>query len=145
MPLDAEVRLADRLLEVERALLEELFERLALAGFPDITRKATGLFKDIAPTGSTLADIAQRSAVTEEQVRRAADDLARQGYAEVDGDHVRLTERGWAAVGAGREALRDIEVAWAQHLGEERFAAFAAVLEDLSAWHRGEPHTSPTG
>jgi hypothetical protein len=141
MPLDAEIRLADRLMDVERALVAELYERLALAGFPDITREATGLFKDIAPAGSALVDIAQRAAISEEQARRTAGDLARQGYAEVDGDRVRLTERGWTAVGAGRQALRDIEVAWAQHLGEARFAAFAAALEDLAAWHRGEPQS----
>ena len=142
MPLDAEIRLGDRLLEVERALLEELFERLALAGFPDIPRDATALFKDIAPGGSSLTDIAQRAAVGPDQARRTADEMARRGYAEVEGDAVRLTERGWAAVGAGRQALRDIEVAWAQHLGEQRFAAFAAALEDLAAWHRGEPHAA---
>jgi DNA-binding MarR family transcriptional regulator len=137
MPLDDETRLADRLVEVERALLAEFYERLALAGFPDVSLEATGVFKDIDPAGSTIADLASRAQLTESQARRVVADLREHGYLEVEGDHAALTERGWAAVAAGRQALRDVEDAWAEHLGADRFAAFAAVLDDLAAWHRG--------
>jgi hypothetical protein len=139
MPLDDEVTLGDRLIEVQRALLTEFYERLALAGFADIGADSTVVFKDVAPEGSVVADLAQRAQVTEAQAREAAEDLAAHGYAQFEGGVVRLTERGWAAVAAGRRALRDVEAAWAQHLWRERIAALGDVLDDLAAWHRGEP------
>ena len=62
-----------------------------------------------------------------------------QGYAQLDGDTVRLTERGWAAVGAGRAALGEIEAAWRARVGTERFGVFADVLAQLAAWQAGRP------
>jgi DNA-binding MarR family transcriptional regulator len=141
MPLDDDVTLGDHLLDVQRALLAELYDRLAVAGFPDLTLETTALFKDVAPAGSTVADIAARAQLGRSGVQRAADALSRQGYAEVDGDVVQLTEKGWAAVSAGRRALRDIAAGWEQQIGPERFAVFAAVLRDVAAWQRGVPRS----
>src|SRR4051794_21005319 len=141
MPLDDDVTLGDRLLDLTRALIAELFERLALAGFPDLTLESTAIFKDVASEGSSVGDLAQRAQVGEDVVRRAAATMADQGYAEVGDDVVRLTERGWAAVGAGRRALREIEESWAQRIGDERFAIFAAALRDLAAWQAGRPQS----
>jgi DNA-binding MarR family transcriptional regulator len=141
MPLDDDVTLGDHLLDVQRALLAELYDRLAVAGFPDLTLETTALFKDVAPGGSTVADIAARAQLGRSGVQRAADALSRQGYAEVDGDVVQLTEKGWAAVSAGRRALRDIAAGWEQQIGTERFAVFAAVLRDVAAWQRGVPRS----
>ena len=141
MPLDDEVTLGDHLLDVQRALLAELYDRLAVAGFPDLTLETTALFKDIAPAGSTIADVAARAQLGHGTVRRAAGALADRGYAQLEDDVVTLTEKGWAAVGAGRQALRDIEAAWEHRIGSERFAVFADVLADVSAWQRGRPRS----
>jgi DNA-binding IclR family transcriptional regulator len=141
MPLDDEVTLGDHLLDLQRALLAELYDRLAVAGFADLTLETTALFKDVAPAGSTIADISARAQLGHETVQRAAGALAEHGYAQLDGDVVKLTEKGWAAVGAGRQALRDIEAAWAHRIGNERFALFADVLADVSAWQRGRPRS----
>jgi DNA-binding MarR family transcriptional regulator len=141
MPLDDEVTLGDHLLDVQRALLAELYDRLAVAGFADLTLETTALFKDIAPAGSTIPDVAARAQLGRGTVQRAAEALSEQGYAELDGDLVRLTEKGWAAVSAGRRALRDIEAGWRQRIGDERFAVFATVLRDIAAWQRGVPRS----
>ena len=141
MPLDDEVTLGDHLLDVQRALLAELYDRLAVAGFPDLTLETTALFKDIAPNGSTIADVAARAQLGRGTVQRAAAALAEHGYAELEGDMVRLTEKGWGAVGAGRHALREIERGWRAHIGDERFAVFAAVLADIVGWQRGLPRS----
>src|SRR4051812_9883196 len=139
MPLDDEVTLGDHLLDVQRALLAELYDRLAVAGFPDLSLETTALFKDIAPAGSSIADVAARAQLGQAPVRHAAEALAERGYARLEGDVVRLTEKGWAAVGAGRTALREIEAGWRQHIGPERFGQFADVLADIVAWQRGRP------
>jgi Mn-dependent DtxR family transcriptional regulator len=141
MPLDDDVTLGDHLLDVQRALLAELYDRLAVVGFADLTLETTALFKDVAPGGSTLADVSARAQLGRGTVQRAAESLAERGYAELDGDTVRLTEKGWAAVGAGRRALRDIEAGWEQRIGAERFAVFADVLADITAWQRGRPRS----
>src|SRR3954470_7876501 len=99
MPLDDEVTIGDHLLDVQRALLAELYDRLAVAGFPDLTLETTALFKDIAPAGSTIADVAARAQVGRGTVQRAAEALAEHGYAHLESDTVRLTEKGWGAVG----------------------------------------------
>jgi hypothetical protein len=138
MPLDDEVRLADRLVEVERAMLAELYDRLALAGFSDLSVEMTAVFKDIAPDGTALADLAGRAQLTDEQARHAVEHARDHGYVALEDDVARLTERGWAAVAAGRRALREIEASWEQHLGAERFRAFADAIEELAAWQRGE-------
>src|SRR5215212_5418731 len=133
MPLGDDVRLGDHLIDLQRALIAEVFERLALAGLPDLTLETTAIFVDIAPAGSPVADVAARAQVGEDVVRRGAAALAEQGYATLDGDAVRLTERGWAAVGAGRSALAEIEDSWRSRVGAERFGVFAGVLADLAA------------
>src|SRR4051812_27406886 len=141
MPLDDEVTLGDHLLDVQRALLAELYDRLAVAGFPDLTLETTALFKDIAPAGSTVADVAARAQLGHGTVLRVAEALAEHGYAQLDGGVVRLTEKGWGAVGAGRHALREIEDGWRARIGDERFAVFADVLADIAAWQRGRPRS----
>jgi DNA-binding MarR family transcriptional regulator len=141
MPLDDDVTLGDHLLDVQRAMLAELYDRLAVAGFADLTLETTALFKDVAPGGSSIADVAARAQLSPGTVHRAAAALAEGGYAELDGDRVRLTDRGWAAVASGRTALREIEAAWAQRIGDERFAVFAEVLRDVAAWQRGLPRS----
>jgi hypothetical protein len=141
MPLDDDVTLGDHLLDVQRAVLAELYDRLAVAGFADLTLETTALFKDIAPRGSSIADVAARAQLGADTAHHAATALAEGGYAELDGDVVRLTDKGWAAVAAGRKALREIEAGWAQRIGGERFAVFAEVLRDVAAWQRGLPRS----
>jgi Mn-dependent DtxR family transcriptional regulator len=141
MPLHDEATLGDHLLDVQRALLVELYDRLAVAGFADLTLETTALFKDVAPGGSAIGDVAARAQLSLEAARHAAEVLAERGYARIEDDVVRLTEKGWAAVGAGRRALREIEESWAQRIGAERFAVFADVLADIAAWQRGRPRS----
>ncbi len=50
----------------------------------------------------------------------------------VDGATHRLTPRGIAAVGVIREAVGEIETAWAQQLGAERFDELRNLLLELN-------------
>jgi DNA-binding MarR family transcriptional regulator len=66
-------------------------------------------------------------------------ELERLGYLErrPDPDDLRskriaLTARGIAAIGAIREAVAEVETAWAQQLGPERFAALRDLLLELN-------------
>ena len=144
MPLEEHRTLGAHLLDLTRALLFELYERLALAGFDDLPVETAGILKDVATDGSSFGDLAQRTQTPIEHVREIATRLEQCGYARLEEDCVRLTERGWAAVGAGHRALAEIETSWAQAVGAERFRAFSATLGDLVDWHAygatpGEP------
>ena len=135
MPLEEHRTLGAHLMDLTRVLLFELYERLALAGFDDLTVETAGILKDIARDGSLFGDLAQRTQTPAAHVREIAARLEQCGYAKVEEDCVRLTERGWAAVKAGHKALADIEASWSSAVGEERFKAFSATLGELVDWH----------
>jgi DNA-binding MarR family transcriptional regulator len=46
---------------------------------------------------------------------------------------VHLTDRGWELQRIARETSRALEAEWARVIGEKRFAALRAALEDLVA------------
>ena len=130
MPRDASPMLGDDLLDVFRALLEEIYDELAAAGFPDLPRAATTVFRDIDPRGSLVGDLAAGAGVTPAAMRAVVAELEAAGYVAVEGDRVRPAERGEAAFVAGRRALEAIEERWAARLGAEQFAAFRAALRE---------------
>ena len=67
-------------------------------------------------------------------------ELERRGYLErrPDADDLRskriaLTPRGAAAVGVIRGAVAEVEVTWAEQLGQQRFAQLRELLVELNA------------
>jgi hypothetical protein len=123
----AEVKTVGTLLvDAERSLLADLYDRLALAGFGDLPFEAAALFRHVDPRGSLVADLAALG-----QRPDVIADLERLGYAWVDDGHVRLTERGEACADAGHRALERIEASWRDRVGAERFATFLEVLDEL--------------
>jgi hypothetical protein len=114
------------LVDAERSLLADLYDRLALAGFSDLPFDAAPLFRHVDPGGSLVADVAALG------VRpQVVEDLERLGYARAENGHVRLTDRGEACAEAGHRALEQIEEAWRDRVGAERFATFLEVLDEL--------------
>lgn len=135
MPREEDHSLGAHLIDLSRALIAELYDRLALAGFGDLPTEAASILKDVGRSGSYAADLAERTVTPLEQTRHAAQVLADRGYATFADDHIRLTDRGWAAVEAGQLALAEIERAWAGAVGAERFAEFSEVLRRLTSWN----------
>jgi hypothetical protein len=114
------------LVDAERSLLADLYDRLALAGFSDLPFDAAPLFRHVDPGGSLVADVAALG------VRpQVVEDLERLGYARAENGHVHLTERGEACAEAGQRALEQIESSWRDRVGAERFATFLEVLDEL--------------
>src|SRR3954470_2029160 len=118
------------LFDARRSLLEELMERLALAGFTDIPIAASGLFRHVDLDGSRRAALA---VLVEGDIDALVDHLADLGYARAEADRIELTDRGREAVEAGHEALAEIEKAWSERVGRERFEAFRDVLGELAS------------
>ena len=129
MPRGETLKVGSLLFDARRAMLEELLERLALAGFTDIPLAASGLFRHLDLDGSLKSDLAVLVEGDIESLVAQLDDL---GYARSEGDRVQFTDRGREAVECGQKALDEIEQTWAERIGQERFDTFREVLEDLT-------------
>jgi len=120
---------------VQRHMLERLHER----GFADFDAAYLIVFQYPGPQGARPSDLAARLRVSKQALSYLLGELERLGYLErrPDPDDLRskrvaLTRRGASAIGVIREAVGEVETAWAQQLGPKRFAQFRNLLLDLT-------------
>ena len=120
---------------VQRHLLTRLHER----GFDDLDAAHLNVFQYPGPQGSRPTDLAARLRMSKQAVNYLLGELERLGYLERRPDpedlrskRVALTERGTAMGLAMREAVGELEDAWAQRLGPERFAQLRGLLVELN-------------
>jgi DNA-binding MarR family transcriptional regulator len=121
---------------VSRAALDELYGRLASAGFADLQPASAVVFQHVRPGGSSLGELARLGGMTPAAVEEQASALETAGYVvrRDDGDQalVDLTARGREAVSFGLGVLAEIEQQWRTALGDEAFEAFAYALARLN-------------
>ena len=122
------------------------------ATFPDLRPAHFIVFQLIEhpPAGSRLTELAQPAQMTKPAMLELVDALERGGYVERHPDPVdrrakliRLTSRGVEAYACGLQAVDQIEAAWTQSLGDERFAQLVALLRDLAALGGGLTARAP--
>src|SRR6058998_2129757 len=120
---------------VQRHMLQRLHER----GFSDFDAAYLNVFQYPGPQGARPSELAARLRISKQALNYLLGELERLGYLErrADPDDLRskrvaLTPRGIAAVGVIREAVGEIETAWAQQLGAERFAQLRKLLLELN-------------
>lgn len=121
--------------EVQRHMLERLHER----GFDDFDAAYLDVFRYPGPHGARPSELAARLRMTKQALNYLLGELERLDYLkrQPDPDDLRskrivLTHRGKSAVGVIREAVSEMEAAWAQQLGSKRFAQLRALLLDLN-------------
>ena len=119
---------------------DELNRELADAGYDEIRDSHGCVFGNIAPAGSRLTELAERSGLTKQAVGEAVTDLERLGYVERSPDPsdgrakiIRLTPRGAETQAAGFEIMAGIEARWAERYGADRVAAMRELLEQIVA------------
>ena len=120
---------------VQRHMLERLHER----GFDDLDAAHLNVFQYPGPQGSRPSELAGRLRISKQALNYLLGQLERLDYLErrPDPDDLRskrlaLTPRGTAAVRVIRDAVAEIESAWAQQLGPQRFAQLRGLLLDLN-------------
>jgi DNA-binding MarR family transcriptional regulator len=120
---------------VQRHMLERLHER----GFDDLDAAHMSVFQYPGPQGSRPSELAARLHVSKQALNYLLGELERLDYLErrPDPDDLRskrvaLTPRGVAAIGVIRDAVGEMETAWAEQLGARRFAQLRKLLLDLS-------------
>src|SRR5881397_4243850 len=120
---------------VQRHMLERLHE----GGFGDFDAAYLNVFQYPGPQGARPSELATRLRISKQALNYLLGELERLGYLErrADPDDLRskrvaLTPRGIAAVGVIREAVGEVETAWAQQLGAERFDELRNLLLELN-------------
>jgi DNA-binding MarR family transcriptional regulator len=120
---------------VQRHMLERLHER----GFDDLDMAHLNVFQYPGPQGARPSELAARLRISKQALNYLLGELERLGYLtrrpdtdDLRSKRVALTPRGTSAIVAIREAVDEVEVAWAQQLGPERFAQLRNLLLELN-------------
>src|SRR5689334_21913294 len=121
-----------------QALVRELHERLAIAGYGDIRPTHTIVFALVSPDGMRMNELAERAQLTKQLVNHLVTAMEECGYVErvpdpTDGRGklVRLTERGQQAAQVGWEIIQSLVIEWANRIGERQMHELRMLLEHL--------------
>ena len=120
---------------VQRRMLERLHER----GFDDLDAPHLSVFQYPGPQGARPTELATRLRISKQALNYLLGELERLDYLERQPDpddlrskRVALTRRGTSAVSVIREAVGEVETAWAQQLGPKRFSQLRGLLVELN-------------
>jgi DNA-binding MarR family transcriptional regulator len=119
---------------VQRHMLERLHEH----GFDDLDAAHLNVFQYPGPQGARPTELASRLRISKQALNYLLGELERLGYLERRPDpddqrskRVALTPRGSSAIEVIREAVGEVESAWAQQLGAKRFDQLRTLLLEL--------------
>lgn len=120
---------------VWRHMLERVHER----GFDDLDSAHLTVFQHPGPQGTRPSELAARLRMSKQALNYLLGELERLGYLErhPDPDDLRskrivLTRRGLSMGRVMREAVREVEAAWADELGPARFSQLRDLLRELN-------------
>lgn len=121
------------------AVQQHMLDRLHERGFEDFDAAYLIVFQYPGPQGARPSEVAARLRISKQALNYLLGELERLGYLErrADPDDLRskriaLKPRGVAAVGVIREAVGEVETAWAQQLGARRFDQLRQLLLELN-------------
>src|SRR3954447_8441911 len=119
---------------VQRHMLERLHEH----GFDDLDAAHLNVFQYPGPQGARPSELAARLGISRQALNYLLGQLERLDYLErrphpddLRSKRVTLTPRGRSAIDVIRAAVSELERAWAQQLGTERFGELRRLLIDL--------------
>ena len=122
------------------AMAEEVQRRIAADGMGDLRFADGFVFQHLVPGPLPIGALGERMGVTQQAASKAVADLARRGYVErVAGAEdarvrsVSLTDRGHAAIEAGRRHRAALEGELAERLGPRRVEAARRLLAEAGA------------
>ena len=126
---------------------DRIHQALASSEFSDLRAEHLSVLQYPGPDGERPAALAERSGLSRQAINHQLRGLQDAGYIErgprsVDpgrGRVVTLTERGHAAIAFIESTVGALEREWAQAIGERRFDALRAAIEDLVAAVRPAP------
>jgi DNA-binding MarR family transcriptional regulator len=121
------------------AVRRRMLERLHAQGFADFDASYLTVAQYPGPHGERPADLADRLGISKQALNHLLGQLERRGYLTREADsedgrskRIVLTARGVEAGLVIREAVTEMEDAWAQQLGPKRFAELRTALQELN-------------
>ena len=118
---------------------KRMLERLHEHGFDDLDAAHLNVMQYPGPEGARPSELAARLRISRQALNYLLGELERLGYLErrPDPDDLRskriaLTPRGTSMIPVIREAVSEVETAWAQQLGPARFAQLRDLLRELN-------------
>jgi DNA-binding MarR family transcriptional regulator len=141
------------LTSVKDDLLEEMYRRVAAAGYPGLRPSHGCVFRYLDIEGSRLSELAERSGMTKQAFGEHVANVEALGYVvrvpDPEDGRAKLimpTPRGREALLLGRQVFADLEQEWAEAIGAERVAALRETLQEIHALqqvvHGGGPDPS---
>lgn len=123
-----------------RGLIDELHDRLAERGHPDL-RPAHGFaLQAIGPNGATTSELGRRLGVSKQAATKTVGRLATLGYVDRAPDPadaravlVTVTERGRESLRLSAEIFEDLRRVWVRELGGDRLRALEDDLATMVA------------
>jgi DNA-binding MarR family transcriptional regulator len=139
-PIAASQNLIALLASVKEDLLEEMYDRVAAAGYGGLRPSHGCVFRYLDVDGSRLCELADKSGMTKQAFGEHVANVEALGYvtrvpdpADGRAKLVLPTPRGREALLLGREVFADLEREWAAAIGFERVAALRDTLERIHA------------
>ena len=125
------------------AVQEHILERLHANGFTDVDASYLIVVQYPGPQGERPSDLAARLRISKQALNHLLRQLEHLGYLTRRPDpddrrakRIALTSRGVEAAITIREAVAEVEDAWARQLGSERFDQLRTLLRDLAELDR---------
>ncbi len=125
---------------VKDELLEEMYHRVAAAGYPGLRPAHGCVFRYLDIDGSRLAELAERSGMTKQAFGEHVANVEALGYVERVADPqdgraklVVPTSRGREALILGRQVFADLEREWEEAIGVERVRGLRETLQEIHA------------
>jgi DNA-binding MarR family transcriptional regulator len=121
------------------AVQQHILQRLHERGFGDFDPAYLTVFTYPGPQGTRPTELAARLRISKQALNYLLGELERLGYLERRPDpddrrskRIALTPRGTSAVPVIRDAVSELESAWARQLGPQRFARLQSLLQELN-------------
>ena len=131
-----------------RGFVDELFARLAAAGFDDLRPAHSPVFQHLERGGTRIGVLAERAQMTNQSMGYLVDALESRGYVERRPDPndrraalVVITDRGRAQIATARREIAEIEREWEERIGSKRMAALLDALDALAGSLDSEPES----
>jgi DNA-binding MarR family transcriptional regulator len=118
---------------------EELVERLADCGHPEVRYPHGNVFQYLDDDGTRVSVLAERAHVTKQAMAQIVGHLEEHGYVErvPDPDDrraklVRTTDRGRAVFAVAREFVKEVEARLEERMGQAKVRRLTTLLEELN-------------
>ena len=129
-----------------RIASEQLHERFAERGHPEVRAPHGNVLQYLDDAGTRVSVLAQRAQITKQSMAELVAHLERHGYVRrvPDPDDrraklVRATARGGQVYAIAREFVAQLEEEWTRRLGREKMEQLRALLEELNDLVVGRP------